>query len=74
DDVRQYVVDNLGDPDAVLVVDDTGFLKKGTRSAGVQRQYSGTAGACISITARSGGVDGMVDHECAPARRGVTSQ
>ncbi|MGM9333837.1 IS701 family transposase [Streptomyces murinus] len=44
DDVRQYVVDNLGDPGAVLVVDDTGFLKKGTRSAGVQRQYSGTAG------------------------------
>ncbi len=42
--MRQYVVDNLGDPDAVLVVDDTGFLKKGTRSAGVQRQYSGTAG------------------------------
>ncbi|CAM5664894.1 hypothetical protein SCANM63S_03472 [Streptomyces canarius] len=38
DDVRQYVVDNLGDPNAVLVVDDTGFLKKGTRSAGVQRQ------------------------------------
>ncbi|WP_234436412.1 transposase, partial [Streptomyces sp. NRRL S-813] len=34
----------LGDGDAVLVVDDTGFLKKGTRSAGVQRQYSGTAG------------------------------
>ncbi|MEV5177964.1 IS701 family transposase, partial [Streptomyces flaveolus] len=45
DDVHQYVVDNLGDPGAVLVVDDTGFLKKGTRSAGVQqRQYSGTAG------------------------------
>lgn len=44
DDVRQYVVDNLGDPGAVLIVDDTGFLKKGTRSAGVQRQYSGTAG------------------------------
>ncbi len=44
DDVRRYVVDNLGDPGAVLVVDDTGFLKKGTRSAGVQRQYSGTAG------------------------------
>ncbi len=32
DDVRQYVVDNLGDPDAVLVVDDAGFLKKGARS------------------------------------------
>ena len=44
DDVRQYVVDNLGDRDAVLIVDDTGFLKKGVRSAGVQRQYSGTAG------------------------------
>ena len=33
-----------GDPDGVLIVDDTGFLKKGTVSAGVQRQYSGTAG------------------------------
>lgn len=37
------MVDHL-DRDAVLIVDDTGFLKKGTRSAGVQRQYSGTAG------------------------------
>lgn len=44
DDVRDYVVEHLGDPEAVLIVDDTGFLKKGTRSAGVQRQYSGTAG------------------------------
>ena len=44
DDVRDYVVEHLGDPDAVLIVDDTGFLKKGIRSAGVQRQYSGTAG------------------------------
>ncbi|MFE9139723.1 IS701 family transposase [Streptomyces sp. NPDC007355] len=44
DDVRQYIVEHLGDPDAVLIVDDTGFLKKGVRSAGVQRQYSGTAG------------------------------
>ncbi|GGS94313.1 hypothetical protein GCM10010206_66240 [Streptomyces cinerochromogenes] len=43
-DVRQYVVDHLDDLDAVLVVDDTGFLKKGARSAGVQRQYSGTVG------------------------------
>ncbi|HEX5632931.1 MAG TPA: IS701 family transposase, partial [Gemmatimonadales bacterium] len=39
-----YVVAHLGDPDAVLVVDETGFLKKGTKSVGVQRQYSGTAG------------------------------
>ena len=34
----------MGDPAAVRVVDETGFLKKGTKSAGVQRQYSGTAG------------------------------
>jgi SRSO17 transposase len=44
DDLRAYVVEQLGDADAVLVVDETGFLKKGTRSAGVARQYSGTAG------------------------------
>ncbi|GAB3076324.1 hypothetical protein GCM10027186_35930 [Micromonospora schwarzwaldensis] len=44
DDVRDYVIEHLGDPAGVLIVDDTGFLKKGTRSAGVQRQYSGTAG------------------------------
>lgn len=44
DDLQKYVAERLGDPGAVLVVDDTGFLKKGTRSAGVQRQYSGTAG------------------------------
>lgn len=44
DDVRDYVLESLGDPEGVLIVDDTGFLKKGTRSAGVQRQYSGTAG------------------------------
>nr|AGS49536.1 mobile element protein [uncultured bacterium esnapd8] len=43
DDVRDYVVEHLGDPAGVLI-DDTGFLKKGTRSAGVQRHYSGTAG------------------------------
>jgi SRSO17 transposase len=44
DDVRAYVVEHLGDPGGVLVVDETGFLKKGGKSAGVQRQYSGTAG------------------------------
>nr|WP_198141555.1 IS701 family transposase [Micromonospora sp. ATCC 39149]QLK01739.1 IS701 family transposase [Micromonospora carbonacea]QLK01740.1 IS701 family transposase [Micromonospora carbonacea] len=44
DDVRDYVVEHLGDPAGVLIVDDTGFLEKGTRSAGVQRQYFGTAG------------------------------
>jgi SRSO17 transposase len=44
DDLRAYVVEHLGDPDAVLVLDETGFVKKGEKSAGVQRQYSGTAG------------------------------
>jgi SRSO17 transposase len=44
DDLRDYVVEHLGDRGGVLIVDDTGFLKKGVRSAGVQRQYSGTAG------------------------------
>jgi len=44
DDLRDYVVEHLGDPSGVLVIDETGFLKKGTKSAGVQRQYSGTAG------------------------------
>ncbi|TVT14171.1 IS701 family transposase [Amycolatopsis rhizosphaerae] len=44
DDVRDYVVEHLGDARGVLIGDETGFLKKGVRSAGVQRQYSGTAG------------------------------
>src|SRR3954449_12063569 len=44
DDLRAYVVAKLGDADAVLVLDETGFVKKGTKSVGVQRQYSGTAG------------------------------
>lgn len=44
DDLRAYVIERLGDPDGVLIVDETGFLKKGTKSVGVQRQYSGTAG------------------------------
>jgi SRSO17 transposase len=44
EDLRAYVVEQLGDPRAVLVVDETGFLKKGSKSVGVKRQYSGTAG------------------------------
>ena len=44
DDLRDYVVEHLGETDGVLVVDETGFLRKGTKSVGVQRQYSGTAG------------------------------
>ena len=44
DELRDSVVDHLGTQNAVLVVDETGFLKKGTKSVGVKRQYSGTAG------------------------------
>jgi len=44
DDLRAYVVAHLGDPDAVLVVDETGDVKKGAATVGVQRQYTGTAG------------------------------
>jgi len=45
DDVREVVVEAIGDAErGVLIVDETGFLKKGTKSAGVARQYSGTAG------------------------------
>jgi SRSO17 transposase len=44
DDVRDYLVEHLGDPAGVLVVDETGDLKKGTRTVGVARQYTGTAG------------------------------
>ncbi|WP_433296161.1 IS701 family transposase [Pseudonocardia sp. CA-142604] len=43
-DLRDYVCDRLGGQDAVLIVDETGDLKKGTHTVGVQRQYTGTAG------------------------------
>jgi len=44
DDLRDYVVGALGDTDGILVVDETGDLKKGVHTVGVQRQYTGTAG------------------------------
>lgn len=44
DELRSYVVEHLGHSAAVVVIDETGFLKKGNQSVGVQRQYSGTAG------------------------------
>src|ERR671919_78609 len=44
EDLRHYVVEHLGGSEAVLGMDETGFVKKGTKSVGVQRQYSGTAG------------------------------
>lgn len=63
DDLRGYVIEHLGRADAVLVVDETGDVKKGTASAGVQRQYSGTAGRWR--TARS-------QSSCPMPRRRVT--
>lgn len=44
DDLRAYVVEEIGTPEGILVIDETGFLKKGRHSVGVKRQYSGTAG------------------------------
>jgi hypothetical protein len=63
------VVEHLGDPGAVLVVDETGFLKKGTTSVGVQRQYSGTAGKVdncqlgVFLAYASGKGRAMIDRE-----------
>src|SRR5258708_2857234 len=44
DELRAYVIEQLGEPDGVLIADETGFVKKGLTSVGVTRQYSGTAG------------------------------
>jgi SRSO17 transposase len=44
DELRHNILQHLGDPEAMLVLDETGFLKKGRHSVGVARQYSGTAG------------------------------
>ena len=44
DDLREYVLENLGDEAALLIVDETGFIKKGKGSVGLKRQYTGTAG------------------------------
>ncbi|MGW4464756.1 IS701 family transposase [Micromonospora sp. NPDC004704] len=69
DDVRDYVIDHLGDRQGVLIVDDTGFLKKGVRSAGVQRQYSGTAGRTencqvgVFLAYRSGKGHALIDRQ-----------
>ena len=69
DDVRDYVIDHLGDPGGVLIADETGFLKKGTGSAGVQRQYSGTAGRTencqvgVFLAYASAGGHALIDRE-----------
>src|SRR5260221_10641073 len=44
DELRRYVAEQLGAADGILIIDETGFVKKGAKSAGVARQYSGTAG------------------------------
>lgn len=44
DDLREYAVEHMHDDQAVLVVDETGDVKKGSHTVGVQRQYTGTAG------------------------------
>jgi SRSO17 transposase len=69
DDLRDYVTTHLGDGDAVLVVDETGDLKKGTHTVGVQRQYTGTAGrienAQVAVYLTYAGARGhaMIDRE-----------
>ena len=57
DDLRDYVIDAFGDPDAILILDETGDLKKGVHSVGVQRQYTGTAGRIENCP--SGGVSDL---------------
>lgn len=52
DDRRAYVVEHLGDEQAVLVIDETGFLQQGTHSVGIKRQYSGTAGRIFGFWPR----------------------
>ncbi|RPE39230.1 DDE superfamily endonuclease [Streptomyces sp. Ag109_O5-1] len=66
DDVRDYVVEHLHDDQAILVVDETGDVKKGTDTVGVQRQYTGTAGARISITVRDGFPRGLFGRVAVP--------
>jgi SRSO17 transposase len=69
DDVRAYLVEHLGDPEAVLVIDETGDLKKGTSTVGVQRQYTGTAGrvenaqVAVFLAYASAAGHGVIDRE-----------
>jgi SRSO17 transposase len=66
---REYVVEHLGAADGVLVIDETGFLKKGSKSAGVARQYSGTAGRIencqigVFLAYASGRGHALIDRE-----------
>ena len=69
DDLCDYVVEYLGDEvSGVLIVDETGFLKKGTKSCGVARQYTGTAGDTVNCHATQG-VPGCFPGLCLGSRR-----
>src|SRR5918912_1192578 len=78
DIVREYVVETLAEPDAVLVVDETGFLKQGKASCGVARQYTGSAGKItncqIGVFAAyvSGRRHAFIDRFCICPRPGPT--
>jgi SRSO17 transposase len=69
EDLRDYVVDHLGDSGAVLVIDETGDVKKGTATVGVQRQYTGTAGriensqVAVYLTYAARGGHALIDRE-----------
>ncbi|MFI7065183.1 IS701 family transposase [Kribbella sp. NPDC050124] len=69
DDLRRYVVERLGEVDAVFVVDETGDLKKGAHTVGVQRQYTGTAGrienaqVAVYLTYASARGHALIDRE-----------
>jgi SRSO17 transposase len=82
DDVRDYLVEHLGEEGVVLVVDETGDLKKGSHTVGVQRQYTGTAGkidnaqVAVYLAYATTAGHGVIDRElylpqgwtCDPAR------
>jgi SRSO17 transposase len=64
DDIRDWLLEHLADPQAVLVVDETGDLKKGTHTVGVQRQYTGTAGkVAVYLAYAADAGHGVIDRE-----------
>jgi SRSO17 transposase len=69
EDLREYVIENLADDEGVLIVDETGFIKKGERSVGVKRQYTGTAGKTencqvgVFLAYASRGAQAFIDRE-----------
>jgi hypothetical protein len=79
EDLRSYVVDHLGDDDAVLVVDETGDVKKGTCTVGVQREYTGTAGRIensqVAVYLAYAGPEGraLVEGRCICRGAGLTT-